>query len=199
MKPSWYLERQATEAKERERIMRTRVRTDKATVNSRETSSFIYRSLFLKFTSTPGDSTSAQRLPFIVNISAKALTLVTITEMGLLPMDTTTVPSGLARNIKGSGVKPSQASWYKGATTVTAKKTEWGSRVIRYAEADTAATQTFFSIPVSAPSGDFTPEDVTNKFKTVFGGTKKGTLLGAKNGRANLELEACSSFFAINT
>ncbi|MBD2002122.1 MULTISPECIES: hypothetical protein, partial [Cyanophyceae] len=96
-------------------------------------------------------------------------------------------------NLRGSGIKPSKASWYRGAGTPVAKVTAWNTRYIQYAEADTDAKITHRSIPLCIKTGEFDAGDIANAFSSIFDGTNKTTLLGAANGRAQFTLERSPS------
>lgn len=179
IKPAWYYEKQATEAKAREEFYRNRKPTDSTTVKKRSRRSMFYRSLFLK------NGTEASYLK--VSVSEAALSLLSAANAGLLAE----LPEGkFAYPIRGTGIKPTMISWYKGATTATAKKTSWGSRWIQYY--DKTGDQSHYSLPYSLTTGNVTAAALRAGFDGLFNsndGTQK-SLLGEDNGRAWLDLES---------
>lgn len=179
IKPAWYYEKQATEAKAREEFYRNRKPTDSTTVKKRSRRSMFYRSLFLK--------NGAEASYLKVSVSEAALTLLTEESSGLLAE----LPDKkFAYPIRGTGIKPTMISWYKGAATATAKKTTWGSRWIQYY--DKTGDQSHYSLPFSLKTGDVTASALQAGFDGLFNskdGSKKN-LLGDDNGRAWMDLES---------
>jgi hypothetical protein len=194
-----YYERKAADAKAREAYYRNRQYTPKATVSQRDAESYIYRSMFLKFTGA-GDNTSNDHLPFSINVTAKAITAIGgANVVGLLGSNTTTVPTGLARPIKGTGLHPTMAMWYEGTATPRVGKTKWQVRSVKYYDSAADGSQTFYRVPISQAAGDFGVAQAVSTFQKIFTGTDKEKLLGRKNGRANLQIEYAPSFFAVNS
>lgn len=177
IKPAWYYEKQATEAKAREDYYRNRTPTDSTTVNKRSRRKLFYNSLHLKTGTNPAI--------FEVYASENALQLVNAEEAGLLE----SLPDGrFSIPVRGSGIRPSMIYWYQGATTATAKKTAWGTRWIQYY--NSTGDQSHYSLPFSRTTGGVTVTTLRDAFGNLFGqGGSKRTLLGTDNGRAWLELE----------
>lgn len=176
MKPAYYYERQAREAKARDTYYETRVPPLVTAVKNRPSVVAYYRSLLIK--------QGTDEAVYKVSVKQAAINLVSLAEAGL--------PETVANTIfplvmRGSGVKPSQIHWYKGDATPTASRTPWQSRVIRYY--DKTGPQSHYSMPFSRATGAFTPTDLKTAFNALFGGTKRASLLGTANGRAYLELE----------
>lgn len=178
MKPSWYYERQATEANAREQYYVNRQPpAEGATIQSRgKATEAFYRSLIVK--------DGAESRIFKVQVADTTIAKVTLAEAGLKP---TLAATEFAYSIRGSGVTPTKVFWYKGDTTPSRKRTPWNSSYIKYY--DDAGGRSHFSMPFSKVSGEVTPEDLKTAFNTLFGGSKKDTLLGAENGRAYMVLE----------
>lgn len=181
-RPSWYYERQAREAQARETFLQNYQGPPAGTqIQQRGPSTDVfYRSMALL--------DASDHLIFSTSVQTDTLTQVTATEAGLL----TTLGSGQTANrLRNSGVKPSRAHWYRGDTTPTRQTSRWGTSYSRY-----YAAGSHRSIPFSVASGVFTPDDLRDRFTTLFGpGGTKRTLLGAANGRAYLELEVANVGF----
>lgn len=127
---------------------------------------------------------------FTSSVPEVTLQKVTAAQAGLvlvLPADTTSTP------LRGSGVKPTLAHWYKGKTNPVYKSSPWGTKWAQYYESD--AGKSHFSIPFSKATGVFDSADLMTAFGAVFapGGNANETLLGTRNGRAYLELERYST------
>lgn len=176
MKPAWYYTRQAQEATARANYFANRVPSADTTVNSRGASTTLYyRSMLLTDGTDP--------LIFSVNVLNSTLAAVPAAQAGLL----TVLGAGdFALPMRGSGVKPTMARWYKGAATPTAKNTAWGTRRIQYYDASDGSHK---SIPISRATGTITPAEIQTAFNTIFNGGNKTALLGTQNGRAFLEFE----------
>lgn len=189
LKPAWYYERQAAEAERRADYFRTKTPSTSTTVRSRGAATgFYYRSLTKKV--------GTDHIKFAVNVIDSTIALVTADEAGLLTAGEYNALTGAAKvsfNLRGSGVKPSKATWYKGATTPVAKVTAWNTRYIQYAEADTDTKITHRSIPLCVKTAEFDAGGVAAVFKNIFEGSKKPTLLGTENGRAQFTLERSPS------
>lgn len=176
MKPAWYYERQAQEATARANYYRNRVPSVDTTVKSRQTTSAFYRSLLNK--------NGTEHLFFKVAPANAAVGLISIAQAGLL----TTLPvNTVAQNMRGSGLKPSKISWYKGDATPVAERTPYNTRWIRYYS--TAGTQSHFSVPFSRAAAEFDAQDLITAYQTIFTGGGRDTLLGTVNGRSQLFLE----------
>lgn len=179
MKPAWYYTRQAAEATARANYYATKAPpVDGTTVNSRGASTrLIYHSLILRNGTDPS--------PFYVNVLNANLALITATEAGLA----TTPASGESPlPIRGTGVKPSKISWYRGDATPVRKRTAWNSSYTKYY--DSTGGRSHYSMPFSDTTGTFDADDLRTKFDALFGasGTKRAQL-GTANGRAQLTLE----------
>jgi len=189
MKPAWYYERQAAEAERRATYYRTRVPAADTTVNPRgSTSTVYYRSLTKKV--------GSDHIKFNLNVLDSTLLLVKPDDAGLLTAEEYNALTGAAKlsfGLRGSGVKPSRANWYRGAGTPVAKVTAWNTRYIQYSEADSDTRITHRSIPLSVKTGEFDAGDIAGVFQGIFSGTAKTTLLGAQNGRAQFTLERSPS------
>lgn len=176
-KPAWYLERQLQEAQARENYYKTYVPPESGEVQQREKSTAYYKSLNLK--------SGANHLLFKVEVGTASLSAIGgIAAVGLLdtpPENTVPLP---ARN----NIKPSRISWYAGKATPTVGRTAWNTRKVTYY--DKVGDQSHFSVPVSDAGATFTSQDLVSKFNALFGPSgSKRSLLGAKNGRAWLDLE----------
>jgi len=179
IKPSWYYERQAQLANAREAYYRDRTPpTTPTTIESRGAStSLFYRSLNM--------ISGTDHLIYGVDVYDDTLARVGAGPLGLM----TALGAGeVALRMRGSGIKPTKAHWYRGTTTPVRTTTPWGSRVSRYY--DDQGGQSHFSAPFSRASGVFNGADLMDAFQGLFGAS--GTVraqLGAQNGRAWLELE----------
>jgi hypothetical protein len=190
IRSSNYYERQAEEAKKRETYFRTRPpRPANSTVVQREpTVSVLYRSMLIKQDGDPAI--------FSVDVDSQALADVGGTaKCGLLAALPTPEAGSTAQNtplrLRGSGMKPTRAHWYKGVATPTVAQSKWGTNWTKYYE-----TKSHKSVPMSTPSGTTVAIDqIRALFDAIFtttvdGATKANTtLLGTKNGRAYLEFE----------
>lgn len=183
MKPAWYYQRQANEAKARSDYFENRVPTVDTTVNSRGASTTLYyRSLLLTDGTDP--------LIFRVNVLNSTLAILPAASAGLKDALTSTE---FAIPLRSSGVKPSKANWFLGDATPSAVATAWNTRWIRY-YAQTAGAHR--SIPFTKSAGAFDAGDLQAAFNTLFTGSAGATKLGT-NGRAFLTLETAP--ISINT
>lgn len=177
-KPSWYYQRQAEQAQARENFFRNRVPPESTTIESKgpQTTVF-YRSLLLL--------NGTDHLIYRTSVDNTTLGLVTAAEAGLL----TTLGTGdVAAPMKGSGVRPTRIQWYRGSTTPTRRRTDWGTSVARYY--DTTGGRSHFSVPFSRATGVFNADDLIDQFNALFGPSgSKRTLLGGANGRAAIKWE----------
>ena len=197
-KTAAYYQRKAAEAERRETYFRTRPARPRAgtTVTQKNTQSFIYRSLFV----TIGSGDTASHVPYIVNVGAGNIAKIgNASTAGLLGGNSTAPEAQGARRIKNSGLHPSVARWSNGNATPVLRTTAWQTTWIQYHDNAEGEAQSSFSIPLSQAAGNFTAQDVIAKYKTIFEGVNKATLLGTKNGRAELQLEYSPSFFSTNT
>lgn len=194
-------EKKAADAKARENYYRTRPARPKAgnTLTAKDATTLIYRSLFLIFTTVPGDDTSKDHLPFKVEAGNKALAKVPANTVGLSGINATGINISLARPIRGSGIKPSKINWYNGAANPTIRTTAYGTKWAQYYDNAEGEAQSNFSLPVCRAAGSFGIADIVTSFKTIFSDANKTGLLGAKNGRAELDLEYAASFLSVTT
>lgn len=181
-RPAWHYRRQAQRAEARETFLANYEGppVDAAVQQRGPASPVFYRSMALVG--------GAEHQAYTTNVDDDTLTQVTAAEAGLLE----TLPTGESANrLRGSGIKPTRAHWYRGDATPTRETSRWGTRWTRYYTAGSHR-----SIPFSRPSGLFTPDDLRDQFTLLFGptGTKRA-LLGASNGRAYLELEIANLGF----
>ena len=177
-KPAWLYERQARNARARQDFFQNRTPPESTTIQSKgpQTEVF-YRSMILL------DGTSS--LIFRTSVDAATLGLLSAAEAGLLE---TLGSDDVATPLKGSGVKPTRLHWYRGTTTPTRRRTDWGTSVARYY--DTQGGRSHYSVPFSKTTGVITADDLMLRFYTLFGnGGSKKQLLGAQNGRAHLTWE----------
>lgn len=184
IKPVYYYERQAAEAKARADYYRNRQPSISTTVNTRRKTEKFYRSLTKQV--------GTDRVIYRVQVSDASLLLMTPAQAGLLDEITA---AQVAFSLRGSGVQPSKANWYKGDATPVAQRTPYNTRWIRYY--DTTGTQSHHSVPFSRANTLFTSTDLENAFSAFFSGDTKTNLLGQNNGRAYLTFEKASN--AINT
>jgi hypothetical protein len=96
-------------------------------------------------------------------------------------------------------MKPSAARWYNGTGTPTIRTTAYGTKWTQYYDNATGAAQSHYSIPLSRAAGDFGIADIQTTFNNIFSDANRATLLGAKNGRAELDIEYASTFFSTTT
>ena len=130
MRPSWYYRRQQEEAQRREDYRRTYGGPPQDTVLTPRgaTVDLFYRSLFVR------NGTDPQ--VFRVTVDAETVDtggesggLIPLANLGLLespPENTFPLP------LRGSGMKPSRASWYTGDATPRYERTEWQTSWGRY-------------------------------------------------------------------
>lgn len=182
IKPSYYYERQADEAKKREVYYRT-PRPPKAAntaVKQRENDKIYYRSLNQK---VGNDS-----IVYGIFVTKAALALVTPAQAGLLLVKPTT--AGVVVLERPQGFFPSVAKWYKGVATPSYVTTKYQTSYPRYVD-KSATGQSSFSMPISVETGEVTAQKVEAAYEAIFNpaGVANTTLLGAKNGRASLTLE----------
>lgn len=185
MKPSWYYQRQATEAQARETYFRTRPApvTDNVVIQRASTTAY-YRSMLRR--------TGADPAIIQVQVDNDALTKIQggLTPIGLL----STLPANtIAFPQRGSGITPTKASWHSGKATPTVRRTAWNTAWTEYY--DTTAGRSHFSVPLSLATGEITAQALNTAFLAVFkpSGTASAAMLGAKNGRAQLTLEKGST------
>lgn len=176
-KPAWYLERQLQEAQARENYYKNYVPPESGAVQQRDKTTAYYRSLNIK--------AGTEHIAFKIEVGTTSLTAIGgVAACGLLAnpeADTAPLP---ARN----NVKPSRITWYAGKATPTVGRTEWNTRKVTYY--DKVGDQSHFSVPVSKATGAFTSQDLISTFNGLFGASgSKRSLLGAKNGRAWIDLE----------
>ena len=187
IRSSSYYERQAEEAKKRETYMRTRPPRPETTVVKQRgaTTEAFYRSMLIKQGSDPAI--------FSVDVLASSLAAVGgPSACGLLEAMPAATAGSTAQNtplrVRGSGMKPSRAHWYKGMATPTVKQSRWGTNWTKYYDNDSHQ-----SVPMSDLTGSsISPAKVQSVFDAIFKGATKTQLLGTKNGRAYLEFERIS-------
>jgi hypothetical protein len=184
IRSSSYYERQAEEAKKRETYMRNRPpRPVGATVTQKGgTTTTFYRSMLIKQGSSPAI--------FSVDVLTTSLDAVGgATACGLLatmPTDAGTQNTPL--RVRGSGMKPSRAHWYKGVASPSVRQSKWGTNWTKYYD-----NNSHQSVPLSDATGTVVAiADVQTVFNSIFSGATKTQLLGTKNGRAYLEFERVS-------
>lgn len=197
-KTAAYYQRKAAEAERRETYFRTSPARPRAgtTVTQKNTQSFIYRSLFLR----TGTGDTAFHVPFTVNVGSNNVTKIGgANKVGLLGGNSTAPEAQGARRIKSSGLHPSTISWSNGSATPVLRTTAWQTTWVQYYDNATGDAQSNYSIPVSQAAGPITPQDILTAYKTIFSDAAKASLLGAKNGSAQLQLEYSPSFFSTNT
>lgn len=175
MRRAWYYQRQAREAQQREDFLENyQGPPEGTTIQSRGPSTAVfYRSLALR--------SGTDHLFFSTSVDNDSLAIVSATNAGLvttLPANTTALP------LRGSGIKPSRASWYRGDPNPTYVRSRWGTSYARNYQPGTHR-----SVPLSRATGAFDAADLVEAFNGLFGpgGTLRGNL--GTNGRANLELE----------
>lgn len=185
-KPAWLQEREFKRATDKENYYKSRTPTQSTTVKDRKQVTLLYRSLFMKigaepliYTVRPSEASVTGAMGIGSAAAAGLLTTMPVAPGGQ------TVPL----SIRGSGVTPSKASWYKGAAIPVGDTTPWSSRWIRYYDKP-ATGQSHFSVPFSKASGAVNSAELQAAFTALFGpsGSKKD-LLGNENGRAWLTLE----------
>jgi hypothetical protein len=182
-KPVWLYQRQLDKATARENYYRTKTPTTSTVVKDRKQVQLFYRSMFVKFGTQP--------LIYAVRPTEAAITAIGgAGDAGLLAaMPTGAADQTVPLPIRGSGVTPTKACWYKGATTPVGDATPWSSRWIRYYDKP-ATGQSHFSVPFSRASGAVNSAEIQGAFNALFGPTgSKKALLGTENGRAWLDLE----------
>lgn len=187
IRSSSYYERQAEEAKKRETFLRTLVPRPAGTtvVQRGATTTGLYRSMLIKQGSSPAI--------FELDVLTAALTAVGGLEacglLSAMPAATAgTTAQGTPLRVRGSGMKPSRAHWYKG-NTPTVQTSRWGTNWTKY-----YAPKSHQSVPISDATGTLVAvADVQARFDLIFkDAAQKVELLGAKNGRAYLEFERIS-------
>jgi hypothetical protein len=205
-KPAYYYERKATEAKARENYYRTRAPRPRAgtTVTQKNLETFVYRSLFLKFTTGANDATGTDHIPFKVSVGQGSLGklgggVAAAAKVGLLTTGSPGALGELARPIRGSHIHPSMIRWSHGTATPVLRTTQYNTTWVQYYDNAAGEAQSNFSVPISKATGDFFPQDIVTTFKTIFSDAAKAGLIGAKNGRAELDLEYSGSFFSTDT
>lgn len=176
VKPAWFYQRKATAAEAREDYLRNNPPAPPTgAIEQRGASTdLFYRSLTLTDGTNP--------LIFQVSVPDDTLQLLSATQLGLLEA---LGVDDVALRLRGSGIKPSRVHWYAGAATPTRSRTAWGTSVVKYYD------DRVYSAPFSQRVGTFSAQDLRTNFDALFapGGTERA-LLGARNGRAWLDLEA---------
>ena len=178
MKPAWYYQRQAQEAQARAQYFANRQPSEDTTVTQRSPGRDVfYRSMLIINNSEPAI--------FRTSVAQDTLGLIPPATAGLLlqlPQNAVAFP------LRGSGVKPNLARFYKGATTPVAKRTAWNTRYISYADSSRGSHK---SIHLSKTTGIITPAEIQEVFNSIFiTGANRAALLGAENGRAYLRFES---------
>lgn len=136
--------------------------------------SLYYRSLIM--------GSGASRTIYTVNVLAATAAIMTPAQAGLKETLETTESTN---RLRGSGVKPTRAHWYRGEATPNYVRSRYGTTYAR-----TYVQGSHRSMPFSIVTGDFSADDLADSFRTLFFGS--GALrsqLGAANGRAYLEFE----------
>lgn len=178
MRPEWYLRRQLAQAEARNTFFQNyQGPAETAAIQQRgATTSLYYRSLLLR------DGVDPEL--FTVNVLDTTLASFPATDAGLLAA----VPAGaVPQRVRGSGLQPTRAFWYRGDGTPTRRTSRWGTRYTAY-----HASGSHRSIPFSQGTGVFDGPDLVARFNTLFGpGGTRRALLGS-GGRAHLEFEEIS-------
>jgi hypothetical protein len=158
--------KEATQAKAREDYYAKTKDVVPTTVNPVKRSNFIYASYTFK-------TATAQEL-IELNCSQKAVDFFGQTNLGLKDPQT----AGLSFVPKPKGFTPAMLKAMKGATTPTARKSPWGSRVIKYS-ADTAGTnQAFYNAPLCVVGATTDVQAVISKAKIIATGLYGGGTIG---------------------
>ena len=182
-RPSWYLERQAAEARARETYFTNRTyQANQGAVRQRPQSvTRYYRSL------TQFDGTEHQ--VFQVTLSQPSHEAAGgDAGLGLLAV----APTGVTiQSLRGTRIKPSTVKWYRGAATPVRKTTQWNTQYIKYySDSDgPGGNQSHYSAPISKASGTFNAQDIQSAFRAMFEGSAGEGRLGTANGSARLVLE----------
>lgn len=193
MKSAAYYKRQAAEAEARDTYFRTKpvsTRADGSPVSQKNLSQLFYRSLFIR--------EGTDHVQFRVDVDTVALGMVSLAATGLTNVGTAGKFILPVRNL----LLPTRGSWYKGTATPTIEVTLWQSRYAKYHDTTGAGTEqrSHYSVPISSVGATFEVSDIINKFNTIFQGTGTAggnvTLLGAKNGRAELRIEQVTQAFS---
>jgi len=185
MRPAWYYEKQAQEAKARQQYFLNRQPPAAGTTIEQrgQSTDLFYRSLTQR--------AGTEALIYRVSVLNSTLNLLTAAEAGLKP---TLAAGEIALRLRGSGLKPSRVSWYRGTTTPTRERSAWGTSWSKYY--DETGGRSHFSAPFSKVTGVFDAGDLTEQFATLFGPSgSKRTLLGNSNGRVNLTMEQAQNAF----
>lgn len=180
MRQPWYYERQAAEAQRRADYFRNRTPpTEDRTIDTRgATTDLYYRSLIQK--------SGTDHLLYAVSVPNSTLTLLPAADAGLQTL--AQIGTAVPQRLRGSGVKPTKIHWYKGRATPIRRNSAWNTSVAIYHEEGSHK-----SIPFSDASGEFTAQDLQDKFESLFGsGGSRRTLLGTANGRAYITWEQVS-------
>lgn len=194
IRSSSYYERQAEEAKKRETYFRTRPPKPEATtiVQKGATVTALYRSMLIRQDGKPAIFEATVLKQSLEDAGGKDA-------CGLLSAMPTAAAGATEQNtplrMRGSGMKPTRAHWYKGTTTPTVQRSKWDTNWSKYYE-----PKSHKSVPMSDATGTtVAPDDIRVLFDAIF--TRPGTdgivgpnttLLGTKNGRAYLEFERVS-------
>ena len=194
IRSSSYYERQAEEAKKRETYFRTRPPKPAATaiVQKGATVSALYRSMLIKQDGKPAIFEVSMLQQSLEDAGGRDA-------CGLLAAMPAAATGESAQNtplrVRGSGMKPTRAHWYKGTTTPTVQQSKWGTNWAKYYD-----NKSHKSVPMSDATGTaVAPDDIRTLFDAIFTRPGEGgvigpntTLLGTKNGRAYLEFERVS-------
>lgn len=180
MRPAWYYERQANEAQARADYYRNRTPpAEDTTIETRGAMTDVYYRSLIQIEGT-------DHLIYKTSVPQSTLNLVPAADAGLL---TTLGVGQTASRLRGSGIKPTKLHWYRGRATPIRRRTAWNTTVAVYY--DDAAGQSHYSIPFSRTTGNFDANDLKTAFEGLFGtGGTRRSLLGAANGRAQIEWES---------
>jgi hypothetical protein len=158
--------KEATQAKAREDYYAKTKDTVPTTVNPVKRSNFIYASYTLK-TGTTQDL-------FELNCSQKAVDFFGQAALGLKDPQT----AGLSFTPKPRGFTPAMIRAMKGATTPTAHKSSWGTRVIKYSSDTTGTSQAFYNAPLCIVTPTADGPLLIAKAKTIAASLYSGGTLG---------------------
>lgn len=184
LKPLWQLQRQLQNRQARQNYYQNYQGppADTSLTQQGAATTLYYRSLFL----TDG----SDHLIFSTSVFNSTLSKINAGQAGLL----TTLPANsTAPSLRRAPIKPTKVHWYMGKANPIYKTSPWGSSWAQYY--DTQGGKSHYSIPFSKASGVFDAGDLMAAFRAIFSpsGSPNTTLLGAKNGRAWLELERMST------
>lgn len=184
--PAWMIERRLNRARDREEYLKNNPPQPSGTIEQMNFATKYYRSLFLK-----SDATTHRW--FTVETDTVAFAKIGDVLLGVLD----DLPDGEQPAMSARGiVLPTRAFWYKGTATPDHGTSPWGSKWAKYYAED--GGRSHYSAPLSKATGAFTFNDIVTSFNAIFADdTRKGELLGAKNGRAWLRPEDVS--FSVTT